>query len=443
MHIETFEHFPDGVIALDQQGLIIFINTEACTLLNLSAVRIQNKKLITEILSINNSPLNLLSQQNATSMVGTIQVKGNNQPELHAKICYIPNIITQEGYSLLTFKDLSHEVELDAKYQIELREKDQKIKEVGLINSILNNIRSLPDANLIIEQIALHVMTDLKIDYSLLITDTGKEFLVSLIATGERQSIALRLGFPITIRSLGKIGDIIRSGSKAQLPTDLIRSWDHPYFLEFPLLGKAKNLYLFFPLRQEISANQLTMFNNILHQTSSAIDAGIYQRLANTDELTEVYNRRYFHLCADPFFEGNSEEGDNCTFIILDIDHFKKINDSYGHSFGDLVLKTIGEVLRREVRIGDIAARIGGEEFAVLLPDTGSGLAMIMAERLRNSLAITPIERDGVKIFITASFGVAGKIECGARSIEQLMDLADKALYHSKHNGRNRVTLAQ
>ena len=164
----------------------------------------------------------------------------------------------------------------------------------------------------------------------------------------------------------------------------------------------------------------------------------VVREQAVTDPLTTLYNRRYFEEEIEKEFSRANRQKQPFSVIGIDLDHLKQINDKFGHVYGDLAIKQIATVLKQNARSIDIPARIGGEEFNVLLPGIDSKGAMIAAERIRKAIAATPIETVGT---ITASLGVATFLE-HANNIEELMELADQAMYHSKRNGRNQVTLA-
>ena len=163
------------------------------------------------------------------------------------------------------------------------------------------------------------------------------------------------------------------------------------------------------------------------------------RRLARTDPLTKLYNRRYFFEVAEKEFAKSVRHQRNLSVILLDIDFFKKINDTYGHVIGDQALTQIGSILRQTARETDVAARYGGEEFILLLPETNSNAAKITAERMRKLMEGFPIENNEDIIRITASFGVAGNDNTSVKTIDDLISKADQALYEAKRTGRNRV----
>jgi diguanylate cyclase (GGDEF)-like protein len=159
------------------------------------------------------------------------------------------------------------------------------------------------------------------------------------------------------------------------------------------------------------------------------------QQLALTDGLTGCVNRRSFEMQLERDLRLATRMRQPVSLIMLDIDHFKRVNDTYGHDAGDAALRFLADVLRDELRGVDTAARYGGEEFAVILPQAALEGALIVAERLRSRLETTEVPGIG---HITASFGLA-TFPLHANSRDQLVGAADRALYESKHAGRNRI----
>jgi len=159
-------------------------------------------------------------------------------------------------------------------------------------------------------------------------------------------------------------------------------------------------------------------------------------RLATTDSLTGLLNRRAFFERSQPIIETARRYGQACSLLMIDVDHFKAVNDRYGHHVGDHVLRSLADRLGDVLRQVDIVARIGGEEFAALLPQTDVAAATMAAERLRElcgGLAIAA----GFEARVSVSVGVA-QWRSG-ESLEHLMERADAALYRAKREGRNRV----
>ena len=162
------------------------------------------------------------------------------------------------------------------------------------------------------------------------------------------------------------------------------------------------------------------------------------QRLATTDDLTGAYNRRQFGEVIKYEIHRAIRYMDTLSLIMFDLDHFKRINDTYGHNAGDEVLKTVADRVKDNIRVTDIFARVGGEEFTILVPATGLEGAKVVADKLRQSIESHAFETVGI---VTASFGVA-EFSRDEKS-EGLIKRSDNALYAAKANGRNRVVIAE
>ena len=163
--------------------------------------------------------------------------------------------------------------------------------------------------------------------------------------------------------------------------------------------------------------------------------------MATIDELTQVFNRRHFLELAGNEFRRADRTNRPFSLLMIDVDLFKLVNDTYGHDIGDLVLKSMAETCRKQIRDVDIFGRMGGEEFALLLPETDRAQAWHMAERLRRLITDTPVFAAGGSIRITISIGVASTEEKETDTLEKLFKNADRALYRAKENGRNQVAL--
>ncbi|MEU7826653.1 diguanylate cyclase [Catellatospora sp. NPDC049133] len=183
---------------------------------------------------------------------------------------------------------------------------------------------------------------------------------------------------------------------------------------------------------RELAEALNTMAGRIAQRRAELVD------LATTDPLTGLPNRRALRAGMARELDHARLRGAPFSLILLDLDHFKAVNDEYGHLAGDLVLREVGKILQGQVRSTDLAGRHGGEEFAVLLPDTGRDAALRTAERVRAALSHTPIEFQGHTVRVTASLGVVTYPEDGLTG-EELVRRADVALYAAKRAGRDRV----
>ena len=207
--------------------------------------------------------------------------------------------------------------------------------------------------------------------------------------------------------------------------------------------NKPFGVMMVFSPREDVTDKELNFLTLFANQVEMAITiANLFENLkkeAVTDSLTDLYNRRYFNQALQKELERAQRLQQPFSIVSLDLDYLKKINDTYGHFFGDLAIRTIADILKKNARSIDVPARLGGEEFSVLLPGVDSSGAMIAAERIRSAIETQELDTIG---HITASVGVATFPE-HSNKLDELLDMADQAMYKSKINGRNRVTLAK
>lgn len=167
------------------------------------------------------------------------------------------------------------------------------------------------------------------------------------------------------------------------------------------------------------------------------------EKLSRTDRLTGLLNRGFWEECLGKEFERHQRYRGTSALVLFDIDHFKRINDTYGHPAGDEVIRRVADLTRQHIRSTDLAGRYGGEEFVVLLPDTDVNGAWTFAERLRTAVASCEVLHAEHSLKFTISLGIAVLVGDGCTSHSQLIERADQALYQSKEGGRNRSNLYQ
>jgi diguanylate cyclase (GGDEF)-like protein len=163
------------------------------------------------------------------------------------------------------------------------------------------------------------------------------------------------------------------------------------------------------------------------------------EHLAREDALTGLANRRCFEERARDELSRAARYQHSLSLLLADLDHFKEINDTYGHPYGDTVLKEVGQTFARHCRSSDLCARYGGEEFVILLPETPLPEARLVAERLCAAVRNLSFTQGAKEVHVTASFGIACVNTAHPQSLEELVEQADQALYAAKRNGRNRV----
>ena len=216
-------------------------------------------------------------------------------------------------------------------------------------------------------------------------------------------------------------------------------------YILVPLVSKQTHFgsLIVFSSRENISNSELNFLNLFAKQIELAITiADLFQAVkeqAITDGMTGLYNRRYFEEYIKKEAIRAMRQNQKFTVIGLDLDHLKQINDTYGHNYGDIAIKAIAEVLKSNARSIDVAARMGGEEFNLILPGVDIEGGCIAAERIRKAIESVELEKIGR---ITASLGVATYPD-QSDDIQELLELTDQAMYESKRNGRDRVSIAK
>jgi diguanylate cyclase (GGDEF)-like protein len=189
-------------------------------------------------------------------------------------------------------------------------------------------------------------------------------------------------------------------------------------------------------LRLKLSNDRLQEANIRLAELN-----GRLEELSQTDSLTGLHNRYFFDQRFEYEFSRARRYRSPVAVVMMDIDHFKVVNDTHGHPFGDLVLRGVAKAVEREVRDVDTLARYGGEELVAILPETPHAEAAVVAERLRRSVEAARFEIAGQRVAVTISLGVALYPSSVVETGQQLLKNADQALYQAKESGRNRVQL--
>jgi diguanylate cyclase (GGDEF)-like protein len=224
-----------------------------------------------------------------------------------------------------------------------------------------------------------------------------------------------------------------------------------PYLFKFknnrPITGTAEFMYqnaTLIPLTD--SRGRVSHVGIAIYDVSdqavnkSALHSAINEltRISRTDKLTDLYNRGYWEECLAQEFLRYQRTAQTSSLVMFDIDHFKKINDTYGHQAGDDVIRYVAGALKQSIRTSDIVGRYGGEEFGCILIDTDQDGAIIFAERLRKTIENTEVPYEGEAIQFTISLGIS-TLNKDIKKYTDWLELSDKALYAAKHAGRNQV----
>jgi len=245
-----------------------------------------------------------------------------------------------------------------------------------------------------------------------------------------------------------------KANSVFMLKSQSFSNWEQrPYLFKFknyrPITGSTEFMYqdiTFIPLMS--TSGEVTQLGIMVYDvTNTAVNKRELEkanreleRLSRTDGLTKLNNRAYWEDCLQNEYLRCKRTGRDTSVVMFDIDHFKKVNDTYGHQAGDEVIRVVSRTLMETIRTTDIAGRYGGEEFGILLIETNRKDSMIVAERLREKIENTTVIHDNVEIKFTISLGIA-EFDPEAKNHTQWLEMADKALYVSKESGRNTSTI--
>lgn len=178
----------------------------------------------------------------------------------------------------------------------------------------------------------------------------------------------------------------------------------------------------------------------VSRQSAAALNDKL-EKISRVDGLTGLFNRRYWEEQFSQEFKRSKRNDMPASVVMLDIDHFKKVNDTFGHLCGDQVIKALAKVIKKSIRETDVAGRYGGEEFAIILPDTVASNARMVAERIRRLSEAFILNYEGQEIKFTVSLGIA-EFDSSFKDHMAWLDSADQALYKAKEGGRNKVVLA-
>ncbi len=164
---------------------------------------------------------------------------------------------------------------------------------------------------------------------------------------------------------------------------------------------------------------------------------GELSELVSTDALTGLFNFRHFKTVLQAEMDRSKRSGIPTSLVLVDLDHFKAVNDNHGHEIGNAALRHLAEILRNEVRTTDIVCRYGGEEFAMVFPETHLNLAVKVADRIRVEIQNNPMQLEDAEIALTASMGASVYMKTSVLDIDAFVDSVDKYLYEAKQAGRN------
>jgi diguanylate cyclase (GGDEF)-like protein len=450
MNYNIFNNLLESIVVVDSAYNVIYANEAFSVLINFPLKRILKNKKIFEVMNTNEPLLNNLQLLQATEEPTPYkEITFTTPQDQKGTIQYSLQKLTEAINSrwLIFFRDVTLEQQLQKKYKRELSEKETlidklrsslletefryKINEITCscfdVNEVINSLTSLFKDLFICENSAS------------IIFDT--QSITLYLANGDKKILKQ------DDYHFFETYDFTNYKTTPELTTKLQRwlPWQDLDQLGYyvPLKSQKNNLGLLFFYHPQIAhfneAKLYEMLKSIQGHISLVLDNFLLYEKSVRDGLTNLYNVRYFKSSLLKELKRTRRHEHSCSLIMIDLDFFKKINDNYGHPTGDNVLKKISDIFMDCTRETDIVARCGGEEFAIILPETPGEGAMIVAEKIRKTTEETKFySTASIQISVTVSLGVATFPE-DAEVTETLIDKADQALYAAKHGGRNRI----
>lgn len=380
------------------------------------------------------------------------------QEEINSKEQELSGAVRQREESVVIVKELEDRNEKIKEKLKKLEEQNEELREVLNkyydFHHISSVVGSIFDINGLLKFINETIIEIVEVDYSTIFLFEPRRGSLEIQIT----NIANEDNLQRLLKNINNdiIFDIIENGSpfvvnllESMDDYEFVRERDVKSFVCMPISTIKKKYGIV--LIESREYNKFTDENQKLisligHQLSTSIEnLELYKKmkeLATTDGLTGIYNRLYFQERLSKELKIAHENDYPLSLVIFDIDHFKKVNDTYSHLIGDKVLKTVTSVVKNSIRRSDMIARYGGEEFIILFPNMDIDRAEELCESLRKKIHDTQIPTRDENINVTASFGIAN-YPANAYSEENLVRAADRALYEAKNSGRNQVRLSK
>jgi diguanylate cyclase (GGDEF)-like protein len=466
----------DPVLCMDSSGLITFVNPSASQWLDSSPQRLLNKKKLQSVVTFDPP----IFQTGSMGLDPEGKIFHECSFTTHSGTSGVMSVSTQKIWSeagfqtLLILRDMSAEVNLHKKYkktvedlnrtlenniqqQIQLQltntELDSKIFDMSCLLDYTKQTQLTSDKKSLLSEFMEFVLDRFQFNGGLLIARNSllnqNEIQWVKNPTGQRRPLekAGQLDSYLSIINLSELplGTALHSrvgNSFEGLTSFLLDAIQNEIVISRMKTSEGELLALFSlaPEQRPPAARELSLISNLSKQTEVMIENTELKFMAITDEMTKLYNQRYFQISIHRELQRGLEKSTPLSLLLLDVDHFKKVNDTYGHPIGDLVLKGVAGQIGQLSRSTDQAFRYGGEEFAILLPDTTLENAALVAERVRKRIENLTIQSGNMDLKATVSVGVAC-LSVDLKKSEDIIKAADLALYSAKHSGRNQVQI--
>ncbi len=440
---DIFDNFIDAVCIINEELHPVYFNPSFSNLIEVTSLAGIRKKTISELVNADGYDWDRVKAGTKAlleSPVREVPFKTKSR-QGRMQITWKSIRETDGSYRVLIyFKDVSLEEVLARKYHEELSKKEETIKaldqhlfQISLIRDVLERTTTFDDPLVMLRNLFTHLSGILKIDFAMYLKQEASGSVPHLLAYSDNGELSQK-----EIRDLSEV--IKPNLLNNNLYRQNIGNFN---WLSFRYLDDSdRQKFFVFAKSSEISYEDENLLETICEPLSFSLDNRELFKKAMTDEMTDLYNHRYFKVRLENEMREHGERKKTLGLLLLDIDHFKKVNDTYGHLVGDIVLKAAAVCLKNFCRSTDVAARYGGEEFALILPGIDTNSIVSLGERLRQNIEslVVPVAGMDHPLKITASIGLSIFPQHGTNT-NDLIARADEALYEAKRSGRNRALL--
>lgn len=449
---QNFDCLIEPVLVVESNGLIVYCNEAFAKMAGISLGRLIGKKNIQQLSK--DQHIQILCGKNSDKLNVYHEVTFSFSEGNPWRVQFCSQALSVNGQPdqfLTFFKDVTLEERLHRKYRNELisnqaliQKLDKKLFASQFLLSILEMTSAATSAGSLIYQLLDKICDEFKF--------AAGGYVVCEDAMAE-QACTIKMSRSTQTMNNGqfhqKLNEIVHTHADKMIaiyavgnPTVGHFDGHHLLFIPFSSEKNKQHILVFFVDEKfELQVDMVELFSHLMKQVDLALENRALYEESITDEKTQVYNPRYFKMSLRRHWDQAQEAGQHLSLLMLDIDFFKKINDQHGHPMGDMVLFEVAKLIKKGCRVTDTVVRYGGEEFALILPDTNAGGAFIVAERIRQSVQeMSLVLVDGSHLKTTISIGVAStKTFSGAA--EDILSEADQALYKAKQNGRNQTVI--
>lgn len=447
-----FDSLLDGVLILDENKAFVYANEAFARIADVPLRRMKTKT-ISEVLSCHEdfwASITLDKLQSEGSPYRELACVKHDKQEVSLQVSARLFRTNEKTLLVLYFRDVTLEKTLQLKYRKELDQKDLVIKELDkklFEMQFLLKIASIqnehsPDEPFLMEQVEQTLREAFSAPVIAHLSQNGNDSILALqtfAAAPEydaqrTHSLVDNFWQHLQVNKIELSADSVQLVPGKDLDWTVIRLQGRS--LDFGII-----LMITEPQQRATIETNSHLFDNVAKQIALSMENSSLYLKSITDEMTKLFNHRYFKFSLQRELQRNKRLNTHFSLLIIDVDFFKKVNDTYGHQTGDQVLKTVAEVIKLSCRNTDIVSRYGGEEFAAILVDTDRTGAVGVAERIRSQIENTSVETEKFgTIKVTASIGVSVFPHHGSDEFH-MIEAADTALYEAKMKGRNRTVI--